>query len=104
MDQTTFRMQMGQTAGRARYPLTSTATDPTNSTWRATVPGYTFKPFYGIDCTGPITNAANMFFITGVQTLNDPDLSTWDTSTFTNTQSMFANNRLLNININSCNI
>jgi len=76
------------------YPLTNTATDPTNSTiWRTyNVPagGYRFKPNDGIYTLPgqPITNMGYMF--SNSTYFNDPDIVLWDVSSVTNMQRMFG--------------
>ena len=72
------------------YPLTNTATDPTNSNiWRAVVGSYKFKPNDGIYTlpTQPITYMNSMF--KDSTTFNDPDISSWDVSSITDMDGMF---------------
>lgn len=69
------------------FPLSNTATDPTSATWQANNPGYTFTPYVGITTLTPMTNASEMFYANS--TFNDPDVSTWDTSTITDMSYMF---------------
>ena len=73
------------------YPLTNTATDPTNfNIWRARV-SYRFKPNDGIYTlpSQPITDMYSMF--KDSTTFNDPDITNWDTSSVTDMRDMFNN-------------
>ena len=84
------------------YPLRNSATDPTSNLWRTssyTPAGYTFVPNNGIYATAPIRIAINMFNFS--DRINDPDISTWDVSTITNMDSMFANATVFNQNLSS---
>jgi surface protein len=76
------------------YPLTNTATDPTNTTWQNSYTpagGYRFKPNDGIYTLPgePITNMSYMFY--NNTTFNDPDITSWDVSSVTDMSSMFQN-------------
>jgi surface protein len=89
------------------YPLTNTATDPTNATWRNNYApsGYSFVPNEGIYTQGPITNMRQMFSDDNLTSeFDDPDISTWDVSTVTNMQSTFAGLNTLTRNLNSWNV
>ena len=84
----TFKPLWGQTLNY--YPLTNSATDPTNSTWRTNVGiSYRFKPNDGIYTLPgePITSMDSMFF--NRQGFNDPDINSWDVSSVTNMDNMF---------------
>jgi hypothetical protein len=86
------------------YPLTNTATDPTNATWRNNYApsGYSFVPNDGIYTQGPITNMREMFRDdTLTSEFNDPDISTWNVSTVTNMRSMFTGLLTLTRSLNS---
>jgi surface protein len=70
------------------YPLTNTPTDPTSATWKnnsAPADTYIFDNL-GVYSQNPITDATQMF---QSSSFNDPDIATWDTSTFLITDSMF---------------
>ena len=74
------------------YPLSNTATDPTNTNWRTTygtAAGYSFIPNVGIvmPAGSPITSMREMF--KDNTTFNDPDVASWDVSTVTNMLNMF---------------
>jgi len=73
------------------YPMTNTATDPTNTTWRssyAPANGYLFRANDGIYTlpAEPITSMNSMF---KYSPFNDQDISSWDTSSVTDMNSMF---------------
>ena len=84
-----------------KYPLSNTATDPTNANWRsANAPaGYEFYPNEGIGANAPITNMSQMFF--NATAFNDPDISSWDVSSVTDVSSMFENASAFNQDISS---
>jgi hypothetical protein len=73
------------------YPLTNTATDPTNATWRSTraPAGYIFVPNNGIYADEPITDM-NSMFVVGGNLFNDPDIVDWDVSTVTDMTNLFS--------------
>jgi hypothetical protein len=73
------------------YPLTNTATDPTNATWRSTraPAGYIFVPNNGIYADEPITDM-NSMFVVGGSLFNDPDIVDWDVSTVTDMTNLFS--------------
>ena len=82
------------------YPLTNTATDPTNSTWRTNVGiSYRFRPNNGIYTLPgePITNMSTMF--SNNTTFNDPDITSWYVSSVTDMSSMFNNANAFNQDI-----
>lgn len=90
------------------YPLTNTATDPTSTYWRSNFApaNYSFVPNDGIYATEPLTNTSFMFsthtsaFSTsGTSNFNDPDISSWDTSTVLEMKRMFRKCSVFNIDI-----
>ncbi len=83
------------------FPLSNTATDPTDGTWQTNNPGYTFVPYVGITTLTPMTDASFMFLNNA--TFNDPDVALWDTSTITNMSQMFSGAIVFNQSLNSWN-
>ena len=86
------------------YPLTNTATDPTNAAWRinyGTGAGYSFIPNVGIlmPTATPLTNLENMF--NSNTTFNDADIAGWNVSTVTTIYNVFSGATTFDIDISS---
>lgn len=102
---TSFTATLGKIK-EAVYPLTNSgATDPTSQQWRDNdaPASYEWIPNKGIyvDEGDPITNMTFMF---NQSTFNDPDITTWDTSTVTLFNGAFANTTAFNQDISSWDI
>jgi len=84
-----------------KYPLSNTATDPTYSNWRNNFgpAGYTFYPNEGIGADAPITGLNQIF--QNNTTFNDPDISSWDVSTVSDTRYAFFGCSSFNQDLNS---
>lgn len=99
---TSFTVALGKIK-EAVYPLTNSgATDPTSQQWRDNhaPASYQWIPNKGIyvDEGDPITDMTFMF---NQSTFNDPDITTWDTSTVTSFDGVFANTTAFDQDISS---
>ena len=85
------------------YPLTNTNTDPTSTVWKnsfAPADTYFFANL-GVYTQQPITDTTDMFLNSSI---NDSDITTWDTGSFAVTDSMFAGAAQFNQDIGSWNM